>query len=398
MDDLFFHPGDQVPPVIGPKEPDPPLLSPPKKAFPSSAKKGFFLGISLLLLLAAGVLGVTAVQKGGIFNIFKRATQDEDDPSCSINLQQPTFRPGEESTFSVTFNSPDEPIRWPCSGGTTFGDCNCDSFAVLCFSHSSTKGTTQEVSNNCSGDIHDCTVNFKFTASDSLGSGQINIAVKNTDGSGSCSHLIDIVAPTVTPTSVIPTLTPTPTVKLGCDVSCGGACAVRKSDGTCDLNWGNSAYPLLKCCNLGCDCSRPAGDQCQYIHGLKKYSCGDDECASICSSGPTVTPIVTPPPGATNTPTSTPAMEVCLNLIADRKDLSNLKIGDTVNFTVTVNPLLTITQVALRVRVNSVDEKIDCIRKLQTENWTCEYPITKAGSYEIAAFVKLQDEIKIINF
>jgi len=276
MDDLFFHPGDQVPPVIGPKEPDPPLLSPPKKAFPSSAKKGFFLGISLLLLLAAGVLGVTAVQKGGIFNIFKRATQDEDDPSCSINLQQPTFGPGEESTFSVTFNSPDEPIRWPCSGGTTFGDCNCDSFAVLCFSHSSTKGTTQEVSNqevsnNCSGDIHDCTVNFKFTASDSLGSGQINIAVKNTDGSGSCSYLIDIVAPTVTPTSVIPTLTPTPTVKLA--------------------------------------------------------------------------------PGATNTPTSTPAMEVCLKLTADRKDLSNLKIGDTVNFTVGVNPSLTITQVALRVRV-----------------------------------------------
>ena len=343
MDDLFFHPGDQVPPVIGPKEPDPPLLSPPKKAFPSSAKKGFFLGISLLLLLAAGVLGVTAVQKGGIFNIFKRATQDEDDPSCSINLQQPTFGPGEESTFSVTFNSPDEPIRWPCSGGTTFGDCNCDSFAVLCFSHSSTNGTTQEVSNqevsnNCSGDIHDCTVNFKFTASDSLGSGQINIAVKNTDGSGSCSHLIDIVAPTVTPTSVIPTLTPTPTVKLA-----PGATNTPTQPQIPPTN-----TPTL-----------------------------------------TPTPTVKLAPGATNTPTSTPAMEVCLNLIADRKDLSNLKIGDTVNFTVTVNPLLTITQVALRVRVNSVDEKIDCIRKLQTENWTCEYPITKAGSYEIAAFVKL---------
>ena len=351
MDDLFFHPGDQVPPVIGPKEPDPPLLSPPKKAFPSSAKKGFFLGISLLLLLAAGVLGVTAVQKGGIFNIFKRATQDEDDPSCSINLQQPTFRPGEESTFSVTFNSPDEPIRWPCSGGTTFGDCNCDSFAVLCFSHSSTKGTTQEVSNqevsnNCSGDIHDCTVNFKFTASDSLGSGQINIAVKNTDGSGSCSHLIDIVAPTVTPTSVIPTLTPTAVLSPTLPVI-PSLTPIATTTPT--------ATPTIpmECGNQVCD----QGETC--------LNCEID-CGGVC-----------------------PAIPACTNLTAEKDGggiLTDLKMGDRVKFKVTFSG--TVDQVAVRVLINGVEDKV-FKGDNATGSWTTlDYQVAKYGSYEIQAFVK----------
>jgi len=287
--------------------------------------------IILATLLLAILIPVTVNLVGRSQETRRQAADTaKSPPSCSISA------PDSQANFTVTLNSPTEPICWPCNPNTG-QSCPVDpGFGILSFEtlFNDSRDQIQFLSTTCNGTFDgnictspsggSCQATYHLNTIDP---GTLKTKVANNDGTASCTYQIQ--APSPDPTSPAPTCPPDSPYNEGrqdvINTYCGNGCVSPNS------------WPKTLSCHSAPGW-KPFGDTCEPARCDGCVCLTPTPSPEPTSPAPT-TPVNTPHPTSTLTstpipPTSTPPL-VCDNLSIPAN--TTLRVGGTVSLTCTAN-------------------------------------------------------------